>query len=1071
MDRFYAQAQRQAAAHNVAMAKQQGTMMAAANKAAGLLAGAGIGRGAANWVTEFADMERRLTRVQVTTGATVAEMEKVRPAARALADSLALPFEEVVGGIESLAAQGNLSLEQIMKQLPQIAEMAQASGASVADVANTAGGLQSNLKIKAEDLGKSFDLMMKASQTGMVEARDMALELPGLLALAGSAGYEGTEGLKRVLAMLETTRQGTSTASEAANQLINVLQKWGSDEVVKNFEEMAPALGNVRDSLGEVAKSGGDVVSALADLAVQATGGDLTKLPQLFSDQQMLRGMATMIEQSPRLNERLRIMGKSAGTVRSALDQILRDPKADVQRMINEFDKLKEATVGMFMGSGVTTFMRDLQGLMGELQTLAGIFEKIGSGNWRGALHDIRQGVIDQFSDQAKSPRAMEGEALATEGSAARAAADALARAKAEQERIDRAMRDAAAAEQSNRPHIGGPGAILPGGANDPEVLRRQEEERWNAERGIAPDNRKLTPDKYLVPPTPAPAAPFQYNPGADPFSFPTDQQTSGLTPGVMPASFQQSDAATRSERAMWERVLDQTKRTRATRTRAAEGIMQAGLRPDSGQMGPGGFYMGDGGGEGPHWGGPNRPHTDGGRIWGGPGQGVGGGSGGGRPYSGFEPSAPPAPGSRAGGARAASGGPLDMPTEAQGGGGRPGAGAAGVNRGFLDYVAQREGTADQPGGGYNTSLGYGKFTGGEKDLSNMTLDEIDKLQTGMLNHPQNNLNSSALGRYQIVRKTLRGLRDKHGLKGDEKFSPELQDRLANDLAQARGRDPRGLGNEWASLAGRPSSEVLGAWDQGAEASATQSAGITPGADGPRAPVTYTNQNATRDDPITPELMDKLQRGVAQVYGPGYSAQVYSGGQDEKGHGHKRTGSTRHDRGKAADVYISDPQGNRIKGDALAPMAQHWLAQKQGGVGMEMQGGGIHLDQHTERHPNWDYGSLTKAQSRAVKQGLAGIPPKYAQPATEATAARQPQPKPTPSTAPEAPSHREAEDGALAKWQQARADMEKPIRMKVEAPEPPPRLAPNMRRRSGRRAQSRDIRESRWNSYSDIGAA
>jgi hypothetical protein len=60
---------------------------------------------------------------------------------------------------------------------------------------------------------------------------------------------------------------------------------------------------------------------------------------------------------------------------------------------------------------------------------------------------------------------------------------------------------------------------------------------------------------------------------------------------------------------------------------------------------------------------------------------------------------------------------------------------------------------------GYDTSLGYGRFSGGEKTLTLMSLYQIDALQTAMLNHPANNFNSSALGRYQIVRKTLRGLR------------------------------------------------------------------------------------------------------------------------------------------------------------------------------------------------------------------------------------------------------------------------------------------------------------------------
>jgi hypothetical protein len=133
--------------------------------------------------------------------------------------------------------------------------------------------------------------------------------------------------------------------------------------------------------------------------------------------------------------------------------------------------------------------------------------------------------------------------------------------------------------------------------------------------------------------------------------------------------------------------------------------------------------------------------------------------------------------------------------------------------RPLLDFIADHEGTANQPGGGYNTSLGYGKFTGGEKILVAMTLDEINALQLKMLKHPKNHFNSSALGRYQIVRKTLLGLRKNLGLSGSQKYSSELQDELGATLIQGRGRDPDGLRAEWASLVNATDDEILEAYD------------------------------------------------------------------------------------------------------------------------------------------------------------------------------------------------------------------------------------------------------------------
>lgn len=59
----------------------------------------------------------------------------------------------------------------------------------------------------------------------------------------------------------------------------------------------------------------------------------------------------------------------------------------------------------------------------------------------------------------------------------------------------------------------------------------------------------------------------------------------------------------------------------------------------------------------------------------------------------------------------------------------------------------------------------------------------------------------------------------------------------------------------------------------------------------------------------------------------------------------------------------------------------------------------------------------------------------------------------------------------LDAFQQYREQLERPIQMKIEAPEVPNQLTPSFRRSSGRNANNREMRDARWQSYSDIGAA
>ncbi|MCJ2138463.1 hypothetical protein [Methylobacterium sp. E-066] len=126
-----------------------------------------------------------------------------------------------------------------------------------------------------------------------------------------------------------------------------------------------------------------------------------------------------------------------------------------------------------------------------------------------------------------------------------------------------------------------------------------------------------------------------------------------------------------------------------------------------------------------------------------------------------------------------------------------------GAYKDVLDHIARSEGTAKYPNGGYDTSLGYGRYLPGrqEQKLTTKTLDEILALGNYMRRQP-GNPNSSAMGRYQIVGDTLRDQMRKLGLKSTDLFDEKTQDRIGANLARQRGANSTGLRNEWASLVG-----------------------------------------------------------------------------------------------------------------------------------------------------------------------------------------------------------------------------------------------------------------------------
>ncbi len=104
----------------------------------------------------------------------------------------------------------------------------------------------------------------------------------------------------------------------------------------------------------------------------------------------------------------------------------------------------------------------------------------------------------------------------------------------------------------------------------------------------------------------------------------------------------------------------------------------------------------------------------------------------------------------------------------------------------LLDAIARNEGTYDT---GYNTEYNYGKNGSARKPLSEMTLNQVMDYQDTMSG------DSTAIGRYQMLRQTMMD-EIKHGrYAGDELFTDKLQDdMIVQRMKRMRGYDDWDLG-------------------------------------------------------------------------------------------------------------------------------------------------------------------------------------------------------------------------------------------------------------------------------------
>lgn len=117
----------------------------------------------------------------------------------------------------------------------------------------------------------------------------------------------------------------------------------------------------------------------------------------------------------------------------------------------------------------------------------------------------------------------------------------------------------------------------------------------------------------------------------------------------------------------------------------------------------------------------------------------------------------------------------------------------------LLDFIGTLESSDN-----YNVTYGNK-----EKPLTRMTLKDIQELQKEMYDSGSV---STAIGRYQIKRTTLKEAADELGVDENALFDEKMQDQLARQLLKKRGFEKykagqistekliEGLGREWASL-------------------------------------------------------------------------------------------------------------------------------------------------------------------------------------------------------------------------------------------------------------------------------
>jgi len=410
------------------------------------LAPMAVAYGVKRSVTEYAAVERRLNRIAINADLGKDAVEGMLRTVNQTSHDYAMSQDQVTEGLETLVAAGR-SAENAMSFLPAVAATAQAAGAEVADIATTADAVGNSFDITGDKMQHAFDILVASGKMGKFELRDMARYLPSMAPAFAALGYKGEAGLSKLAAMLQTIRQRTGSAEEAATAAQNIFQKMESDQTVAKFKKFGIDL---RGELAQARKEGRDLVDTFLDLSEKATKGDLSKIPQLFTDAQFQIGMRALLQGRKDMEGFQEGLAKVDGSTLKDLSQILSDNQTKIDRMSSSWDRFM-TSFGRAASDPLTGVLDAASNSLDYGEALRAGLAKRGMGYWERENWIFR----NTFDSKAKNLAAFEGGWRSEEGKVAEKGTMAAAAAARADERRQMAAATAPVRRSNKLPSAG----------------------------------------------------------------------------------------------------------------------------------------------------------------------------------------------------------------------------------------------------------------------------------------------------------------------------------------------------------------------------------------------------------------------------------------------------------------------------------------------------------------------------------------------------------------------------------------------------------------------------------------
>jgi TP901 family phage tail tape measure protein len=258
-----------------------------------------------------------------------------------VADQTSQAGDNLLKATDFLSGKG-VAVSAIDAMMPAIGRFATAWDADVVDASKAAYAGFLSLKVPLSDTARSLEIMAAAGKAGGFEVRDMAQFFPQLTANLSTFGAKGLTAVADISAALQVIEAKTGDGATAANNLDNLMKFVKTKEGIKNF---AKAGVDIPAALKKAEREGRSPLETLIKLIEKATGGDVSKIPQIIGDSQAGAAALALVDSQQRYMQIKAEAMKSLGMTEREYNRMAKGSEANFTRMTTALNTLT-LTVG-----------------------------------------------------------------------------------------------------------------------------------------------------------------------------------------------------------------------------------------------------------------------------------------------------------------------------------------------------------------------------------------------------------------------------------------------------------------------------------------------------------------------------------------------------------------------------------------------------------------------------------------------------------------------------------------------------------------------------------------------------